>query len=204
MMQADISGDLDQVGLGFSAPVADAQRVFRLVLDALVHPGRIVTVPPDILPSNDSCLSDAAAAVALTLLDLETAIWLDAGLGHAAAFLRFHTGSPVVQQPKASHFAFVGDWRSLPPLSIFALGEEDYPDRSTTLVLEVPRLEDHGPLTLRGPGIWDSAHIDTGLNAAFWRARGTLASMFPLGLDLLFTCGRRLAALPRTTRVEGF
>jgi alpha-D-ribose 1-methylphosphonate 5-triphosphate synthase subunit PhnH len=29
------------------------------------------------------------------------------------------------------------------------------------------------------------------------------ARAFPLGLDFLFTCGDRLAALPRSTRVEG-
>lgn len=195
--------NLAQVGSGFADPSAESQTVFRLVLDATSHPGRIVTLPPELLVGNDSGLCDAAAAYALMVLDFETPVWLDTAVARAAAFLRFHCGAPMVNDPAASRFAFAGDPATLPSLDRFDLGDEDYPDRSTTLILEVPEIAAQGGLTLRGPGIRDRAQIAIGgLDADFWRARAELASLFPLGLDLVFVCGRQLIAVPRTTVAE--
>jgi alpha-D-ribose 1-methylphosphonate 5-triphosphate synthase subunit PhnH len=192
--------DLAQVGPGFVDPATEAQLVFRLVLDATSRPGRVVELPPDILARNDSGLCDAAAAYALTVLDFETPVWLDATVARAASFLRFHCGAPVVDDPAASRFAFAA---ALPSLDRFDLGDEDYPDRSTTLILEVPEIAAQGALTLRGPGIRDRAQVTIGgVNTDFWRARAELAALFPLGLDFIFVCGRRLVAMPRTTLVE--
>jgi alpha-D-ribose 1-methylphosphonate 5-triphosphate synthase subunit PhnH len=195
--------DISQVGPGFADPAADSQVVFRLVLDANSRPGKIVMLPPGILPANESGLCDAAAAYALMVLDFETPVWLDAKVARAAAFLRFHCGSPVVDDPAASRFAFAADTGTLPALDRFDLGDEDYPDRSTTLVLEVPEIAAQGGLTLRGPGIRDRAQVTIGgVDARFWRAREELAPVFPLGLDLIFVSGRHLVAVPRTTLVE--
>lgn len=197
--------DLGEIGPGFAEPVADAQSVFRLVLDAMAHPGRIVDLPSPILPGNESGLPDAAAAVALTLLDFETPAWLDRGFAGTADYLRFHCGAPIVSDPKASRFGFAGELAALPALQDFDLGSIDFPDRSTTLVLAVPALEARAGLTLRGPGIKDRSGLKVGgLTAAFWKQRAELAALFPLGIDLVLACGRRLAAIPRTTNVEGF
>jgi alpha-D-ribose 1-methylphosphonate 5-triphosphate synthase subunit PhnH len=196
--------DLGDIGPGFAEPLDDAQSVFRLVLDAMSRPGRIVELPSGVLPGNESGLPDAAAAIALTLLDFETPVWLDRSFAKAADYVRFHCGAPIVSDPKASRFAFAGDLASLPALQEFDLGHIDYPDRSTTLVLAVPALGSGAALTLRGPGIKDRTELQVGgLSAAFWTQRQELAALFPLGIDLVFACGRRLVALPRTTIVEG-
>jgi alpha-D-ribose 1-methylphosphonate 5-triphosphate synthase subunit PhnH len=42
-----------------------------------------------------------------------------------------------------------------------------------------------------------------GLPLEFWDAARANAARFPRGVDLLLCAGDRLAALPRTTRVEG-
>ncbi len=203
-MELQTGLDLAATASGFAEPVADSQKVFRLLLDAMAHPGRILALPQGILPVSETGLSDTAAATALALLDFETPVWLDGRSRPAAEFLRFHCGAPVVTDPKASRFAFAADPTGLPPLDAFDLGSEDYPDRSTTLVLDVAALNQGGALTLRGPGIATTAHLGVSLDAGFWRARAELAELFPLGLDLVLTCGRRLMALPRTTIVEGF
>ena len=72
------------------------------------------------------------------------------------------------------------------------------PDRSATLVVEVECLEATGA-TLTGPGIRDSAYLSLPETAAFQ----TNSALFPLGLDFFFTCGDRIAGLPRTTEVTG-
>ena len=195
--------DLSDVGAGFRDPVADAQRCFRLILDATAHPGRIVELPPDLLAANESGLPDAAAALALTLLDFETPVWLDAALVRATAYLRFHCGMTIVDDPKESRFAFAGDPAALPPLGAFDLGSTEFPDRSTTLVVGVPELAADSGAILRGPGLKGTARLRLdGITPEFWRARAELAPLFPLGIDLVFACGRRLTAVPRTTIVD--
>lgn len=194
--------DLGDVGTAFADPVSDAQHCFRLILDAVAHPGRILELPTD-LRVVDSGLPDAAAALALTLLDFETPVWLDAPCRRAASYLRFHCGAPIVLEPAAARFAFAADLTAVPPLGSFDLGDIGFPDRSTTLVLVVPDLAAGSGITLHGPGLKDSARLRIGgVGAEFWRARAELAPLFPLGIDLVFVCGRRLAVLPRTTIVE--
>ena len=195
--------DLSDVGAGFRDPVADAQRCFRLILEATAHPGRIVELPADLLASHESGMQDAAAALALTLLDFETPVWLDAACRRATAYLRFHCGVAVVADPKESRFAFAGDPAALPPLASFDLGNTEFPDRSTTLVVAVPALSPDSGVILRGPGLKGTARLaPDGIAPQFWRARAELAPLFPLGIDLVFVCGRRLTAVPRTTIVD--
>jgi alpha-D-ribose 1-methylphosphonate 5-triphosphate synthase subunit PhnH len=202
-LAADPLMDFASVGPGFVEPVGGAQRTFRCVLDAMAHPGRIACLPPDLLVANEAGLSSVAAAIALTLIDFETPVWLDHALARAASFLRFHCHAPIATTPERCRFAFAADIAGLPPPDAFDLGTEDYPDRSTTLILEVPAL-DQGPiLRLRGPGIRDETILQIqGLSKRFWDARAALASRFPLGLDLILTAGDRLACLPRTTIAE--
>ena len=92
----------ENVSAGFRDRVADAQTVFRCILDATAHPGRIVEIPADLLAPNDAGLSHAAAAFALTLLDFETPVWLDSDISTAGDFLRFHCGAPLVAAPNES------------------------------------------------------------------------------------------------------
>ena len=109
-------------------------------------------------------------------------------------WITFQTGAPFV--PPAQAMFAVGAWEEL-PLCEFAIGTAEYPDRSATVVVEMPDLTSLGA-TLSGPGIKDTASLSLPDTAAFQRN----AALFPLGLDFIFTCANRLAALPRTTRVR--
>ena len=124
---------------GFADPVDDAQAIFRLVLDAFAHPGRIVTIarPLDLPPGP---LGRAAIGTALALFDFETPIWLDDAAGAAGPHLKFHCNCPSAQTRDRASFALIGDPSRLPALDSFALGSDAYPDRSTTLIIEVAAL----------------------------------------------------------------
>ena len=146
-----------------------------------------------------------SAAVLLTLADADTNVWLDAAAGtpELAAHLAFHCGCPRVLQPEEARFAVIADPAAMPPLSAFDQGTASYPDRSATLIIEVAALEGGVPWTLAGPGIKDrTIFAPQGLPEAFpgWLADNR--ARFPMGVDLLFTCAGRLAALARTTRLE--
>ncbi|MFG1923060.1 phosphonate C-P lyase system protein PhnH [Cryptosporangium sp. NPDC048952] len=83
-------------------------------------------------------LSAAAAAVAQTLCDEDTPVWLDralAGSGAVAAWFAFHTGAPVVADHAEAAFVFATRFENLPPLAELAVGTAEEPHRSATVVL---------------------------------------------------------------------
>ncbi|SEO58247.1 alpha-D-ribose 1-methylphosphonate 5-triphosphate synthase subunit PhnH [Salinihabitans flavidus] len=179
---------------GFDDAPVDAAHAFRAAMSVMACPGRIeqiagATPPPP--------LSVAAGTLILTLCDPETPLHL--AKGHDTPEIRdwitFHTGAPFVARSKAM-FA-LGDWAALLPLADYPIGTPEYPDRSTTLIVEVEALSARGA-TLRGPGIEDTATLSLPEVAALQAN----AAQFPLGLDFFFTAGAQIAALPRTTTLE--
>ena len=189
---------------GFSNPVLDSQADFRRIMTAMSEPGTIVTLP--CLPGAALPLGPAATALALTLCDYEAPVWLDPFLSRAsgiAEFVRFHTGARLVEAPADAAFAFVGRASDLPSLSAFAIGSLDYPERSTTVVIEVDRLSNGAGWRLTGPGIAADVRLEAGpLPATFSEELAANRALFPCGVDVVLCCGTRLAALPRSTRLE--
>jgi len=187
---------------GFIDPVDDANDVFRQVLDALAHPGRIIEIAqPTWVPRGN--LGRAAIGVAMALADFETPVWLDEAASPAASHLRFHCNCPIVSKPDQATFLFAAEPGLIPALESLPLGSDPYPDQGATLVIEVASLAADGALTLRGPGIDGHAHLGVaGLPDGFWEMRAALAPLFPRGIDLLLTHGDHLVAIPRTTIVR--
>jgi alpha-D-ribose 1-methylphosphonate 5-triphosphate synthase subunit PhnH len=186
---------------GLDDPVRGSQSAFRAVLDAMAHPGRIVALPGLLGSAPPAPLGAASAALALTLCDIDTPVWLDDAASRAAGFLAFHCGAPLAGNPADARFAIVADAAALPPLDGFSLGSDEYPERSATLLIEVAALAEKPGVMLRGPGIRGTARLDVaGLPTRFWEERKALAELFPRGIDIVFTCGARLAALPRSTQ----
>lgn len=179
---------------GFADPAVEAALAFRAVLQAMARPGRIARVAGAAPPA--PC-SPAAGAVLLTLVDADTPLHLAGAhdCGPLRDWVRFHTGAPLV--PRAAAAFALGDWAALAPLRGYPVGTPDYPDRSATLIVELPALTAAGA-RLAGPGIRQAARLPLPDPAAF----AANAARFPLGLDVILTAGDRLAALPRSTRVE--
>lgn len=180
---------------GFADAPVDAARAFRAAMRAMARPGMIETLDMARPPAPATA---AAGALLLTLVDHETGIHL-AGAHDCPAlrdWLAFHTGAPVVASG-AARFA-LGTWDALMPLSQYAIGTPEYPDRSATLIVEMASLSARGT-GLTGPGIRDRAE----LSLPDPEAMRQNAARFPLGLDFFLTCGGRVAALPRSTRPEG-
>lgn len=183
----------------FTHPVADAQHAFRRILKAMSEPGTVVCLPA--LPAW-APLSNAATAVLTTLVDRETPLWLDSTLKQEALLqnLRFHTGAIVTHHTDAPFALLAQD--SVQPLAAFFVGDNLSPEKSTTVIVELPALQGGAPLRLRGPGIETHRDIAPVLPPAIQAWLPTRASVFPQGIDLMFTCGSELLALPRTTLVE--
>ena len=179
---------------GFENAPVDSAIAFRACLEAMARPGTLHHLDGGAAPAPCSA---AAATALLTLCDAETPVFL--APSHDSPDMRhwlaFHIGASLVC-PEEAMFA-LGTWDSLQPLSRFATGTPEYPDRSATLIIEMPSLSTTGA-RLSGPGIETHAHLSLPSVAEFQQN----ARMFPLGWDALFTCGHQLAALPRSTKIE--
>lgn len=190
-------------GIGFDDYTIDSQAVFRGLLEAMSRPGKIAAVAPT--PEAPAPLDVATASVALCLFDHDTQVWLGdgiAGLG-VYEYLRFHCGCPLIKSALSADFAVALASAGVPGLSQFNPGTDEFPDRSTTLVIQVPDLEDGAPIRLTGPGIETSDILRVaGIPDYFWAERRHQQEIFPRGIDLIFTCGDRLVALPRSTEIE--
>ncbi|MCW2892514.1 MAG: phosphonate lyase system protein PhnH, partial [Actinomycetia bacterium] len=181
----------------------DAQRAFRAVLDAIAHPTRSYPLTGPAEPP--AALGRGLAAVALTLLDEDCAVWLGGALARDAeigAWLGFHTGARRVDTAAAAGFVIAGP-DVLPPLASLALGTDEAPHLSATVVLDVRGCAGPARFTARGPGIDGAATL-----TAPWAPDGFAdawhrnTDVFPRGVDLLLVDEDTLTAVPRTTRLK--
>lgn len=186
---------------GLPDPVFDSQRVFRAVLEALARPGQVVRIPTALRAP--ASLDSAVAALLLTLADFETPVWLQDPRDAVCGYVRFHCGAPVVARPQDARFAVITDPLSAPDLCAFHAGEPEYPDRSTTLVVQVPDFQCGSGVKLTGPGVREAVQVSVaGLPSDFWRQWERNHARFPCGVDVVFVCGGSVMGLPRTTRAE--
>lgn len=193
---------LGGLALGLTDPSHDAQQLFRAILDATSHPGRIVSLP--VAPVGPGSLSCAATAYLLALADRDTALWLAAEFDQPEVrdFLRFHAGTSLVVERGDAAFGVLAAGTPH-PFDGFNPGTDAYPDRSATLVIEVPDLRGGPTRGWRGPGIEGRATVAiAGLPEAFWQGCAANHALFPCGVDLVFTAGTELCALPRSILVE--
>lgn len=196
---------LAELPAGFVDKVISAQSTFHAVMDAMARPGSVRRVAA--VTGAPKPMMHGTAALALTLFDHDTPLWLDPAMAatmDAERWLKFHTSAPIVQEASISAFALVADPAALPALDGFAFGTPEYPDRSTTLILQVGSLTDGPALELRGPGIDGTATLRAAIKPSDLFERLSInATLFPRGIDVVLVAGDAIAAVPRTTRLVG-
>lgn len=193
------------LGRAFDDPVLDAQRCFRAILQAMSEPGALHTFSETV--EQPAGLNVASTQALLTLADAETPVWLAPSVTDAAAYVRFHCNATIVDDPAAASFAVIDARSDDPLLSAFNAGDERYPDRSATLIVQCEALSGGMAPVLSGPGIKEGMQREApifaprGLRASFWPEAAANHDRYPLGLDFIFTAGDRIACLPRSTRI---
>jgi len=188
---------------GFADKVLSAQSTFRSVMDAMARPGSVQRIVP--MAGTAGPMMRGTAAIALTLFDHDTPLWLDAQMSESSdvlKWLKFHTGAPVVQDSSVAAFALISDGGALPPFERFAVGTNEYPDRSTTVIIQVESLESGRSFELRGPGIDGVTTLQASFKPfdLFEQLRFNEA-LFPRGIDVVLVADDAVVAIPRTTRV---
>ena len=203
--------ELSEMGTGFNDISLGSQSVFRAALEALSYPGRPVELEVTFEAPKASHAS--ASGLLLALLEPGSLLWLSPSLVHtdAATWIVFHTDCKITPHQHEADFAWIKHWDELPALEGFALGTDEYPDHSTTCVLD---LADPNTTTiatpsimLTGPGIVNTSTIEL-LAATPAQAEGFAEqwaknyASFPRGVDLFFATSTGLIGLPRTTRIQ--
>ncbi|WP_239113499.1 phosphonate C-P lyase system protein PhnH [Shimia biformata] len=184
----------DPVEGGFDNIPTQSAHAFRAAMTAMARPGTAHVLSGATAPAPTS---PAAATLLMTLLDPETPLFLAPGhdTGALRDWIAFHIGAPLVG-PERAVFA-LGAWDALTPITRFAAGTPEYPDRAATLIVD-DAASGWDAAILTGPGILNEAVAD--LPDIDILARN--AALFPLGLDFFFTRGDRVQALPRSIKVR--
>ena len=190
---------------GFADKVLAAQSTFRSVMEAMARPGSVQWITASV--GTPAPIMHGAAAIALTLFDHDTPIWLDDQMAAAASvarWLKFHTAAPVIADSSICQFALIGDGSVLPGLDRFCFGSNEYPDRSTTLILQVESLTEGPGYVLRGPGIDGTAALRATISPEnLFERLAVNATLFPRGIDVVLVHDDAIVAIPRSTRLIG-
>ena len=188
---------------GFADKVLSAQSTFRSVMDAMARPGSVQRIIAT--AGGPSPVMRGTAAIALTLFDHDTPVWLDQAMSETpdvTKWLKFHTSAPVIADSSICSFALIGDPRTLPALDHFGFGSNEYPDRSTTLILQVESLTQGSAFELRGPGIDGTAAVRAAIQPPDLFERLAInAALFPRGIDVVLVHDDTIVAISRTTRL---
>jgi alpha-D-ribose 1-methylphosphonate 5-triphosphate synthase subunit PhnH len=188
---------------GFADKVRSAQSTFRSVMDAMARPGGVARIVAG--SGTPAPMMRGTAAIALTLFDHDTPLWLDSPMretSEVTKWLKFHTGAPVIADSSICSFALIGDVAALPDLDRFSLGSNEYPDRSTTLILQVESLTQGAAFELSGPGIDGPAVLQAAIQPSDLFERLAInAALFPRGIDVVLVSDDCVVAIPRTTRL---
>jgi alpha-D-ribose 1-methylphosphonate 5-triphosphate synthase subunit PhnH len=188
---------------GFAEQAEDSARAFRIMLDAMAHPGRILRIAPEL--EAPVPLLAPAAAICLTLADYDTPLWLDEILRSSPVldYLRFHTGAHIETDMAKASFLLCTEASAAPALAAANSGTAEYPDASATLIVQLPAFARGEKLDLTGPGIDGERRFTTcGLDREFWDLMAANHRLFPLGCDLFFATSTEIAALPRSTFIK--
>jgi alpha-D-ribose 1-methylphosphonate 5-triphosphate synthase subunit PhnH len=199
------SGAPIKPGPGFNDYPMDSQAVFRLALEAMSKPAQAIPFDFGALFKTAPPLPRAVAALALTLADHLTPVWLSPSFAATENFMVFHTSAPIVRDPEKAALVLAASQSELPPLSLLSQGDPRYPDRSATIVL-AGVLDDPSPglsLLASGPGLAEEIIFEGhGLTEAFVDQWALNRASYPLGLDVILAGNASLAGLPRSLALK--
>jgi len=185
---------------GFDDSALGSPQTFRAIFAAMEHPGQLVTIREN--PQAPDVLNSASAAICLTLLDDETPVWTDVDRkSPAISWLQFGCGSAVVTESCMAYFAIITKPATMPALDCFRVGPSEYPVKATTVVVQVDDILPAAVNKYSNIFLDNTVQLDLkGVPAKFWNQWQQLSGLYPVGIDIFFTCDDVLIALSKIKR----
>jgi alpha-D-ribose 1-methylphosphonate 5-triphosphate synthase subunit PhnH len=209
-----------------------SQRTFRVLLEALAHPGRIVTLPTEARPTEarptEALLVESSAAdrppalvVPLALADREEHVAVVGGAAERWSQDLVTATSCGLADPAYADQVVVLDGADAELVGSLRVGTPLAPEQGCRLVLSAtalgarlrrdPRLDDPGTsihpvttLTLRGPGVETSATVEVGgIDPGVFAALAAANAAFPAGIDtFVVSAAGQVIGLPRSCTID--
>ncbi|MDX1737749.1 MAG: phosphonate C-P lyase system protein PhnH [Alphaproteobacteria bacterium] len=198
---------------GLNNPVHDTAQTFRQLMTVIAEPGKIERL--NMACDHPTALSKATSLILLTLLDMDTQLYLAPkyNLPEIRDFFTVQTGTKLVSKIEQAHFVLIDQNTDIDVYRELSIGNPEYPDQSATLIIQseqtdalLTEVDTNKPPSIAiasGPGIQSSREIllpDLPNDFLIWRDQKN--SNFPCGFDMIFTQQSDIFALPRTTKVE--
>jgi alpha-D-ribose 1-methylphosphonate 5-triphosphate synthase subunit PhnH len=186
--------------------VFDAQEQFRIVLDAMAHPGIIYQLN-DFDFEAPPYLSNAAAVIAFALLNTDVSFHA-IGDSLIIDYLVLNTGA-VEETFEKADFVFINGNINAEVLYKFKNGTLSYPEDSATVLVDVEKiskfyLEGSSEIIFRGAGVeFENKVFLQGLKNEILATVKEINFEFPLGIDLIF-CDKnnQIVGLPRSNNFD--
>lgn len=186
----------------------ESQRTFRVLVDALSHPGRPFRLPETVVGR-----APTALVPLLAVADIEVTVAVVPDVDGWADVLTVTTGAPVSETIEAEWVAFL---RPPTPQQLHALdpGSAYAPERGTRIIVTVESLDvvdqarDVEPacvaVRLGGPGVPGTRILAVGgVDADVFASLGAINADFPAGIDTwLATVDGTIVGLPRSTVID--
>jgi alpha-D-ribose 1-methylphosphonate 5-triphosphate synthase subunit PhnH len=188
----------------FNNTTDESQCVFRSVLKAMSEPGRLVDIKQISSMSEDEALFPPVWAIAQTLFDHDTEIFVSQNLAtdSVLASLKFYTGAKVTATQSQANFALLNltDWLDS---NDFSVGTWEHPQHSCTLIIQVPSLAIGPQLGLSGPGIKQKTCLSIpNFQQSHINLLITNHNLYPCGVDFIFCTPTQIVCIPRSTHIE--
>lgn len=188
--------------------VHDTQEIFRTVLHCMSRPGKIENIEEIGKPvgRHEDC-SHSIFVLAMTLLDAEVGFHV---VGEQAGVIEAHlssfTFSKTVSIQEADFIFIMEDASKQAIHEVFKSakkGSLTNPEQAATILIETESLSYGHSLTLEGPGIKHSEHVEIDAHELWVAERAEANQEFPLGVDLILIDRlSNLMCLPRTTIIH--
>jgi len=188
--------------------VSDAQIHFRIILNAMAHPGTIYSFQQiELTPPNNTNIASVCIGFALMNADVSFAVHKE-NEGELTQYLALNTGASIATLEQTDFLFTTGNTN---PTCITSLktGSLSYPENSATIIIDVLKLastptENNLAIELSGPGIENSTTLYvTGLSSTLLAAIQEQNTEFPLGLDIMLTDNHnQLACIPRSSTIS--
>jgi alpha-D-ribose 1-methylphosphonate 5-triphosphate synthase subunit PhnH len=190
----------------FFEEVFDAQEQFRIVLDAMAHPGIIYNLK-DFDFEAPLYLSNASAVIAFALLNADASFHAT-GDSNINQYLAINTGA-VHETIENSDFVFINGSENAEVLFKLKHGNLSYPEDAATVLIDVENMsnsyfENSIEIIFRGPGVeFENRVFVRGLNIEILQTVKEINFEFPLGIDLIF-CNKnnQIVGLPRSNNFD--
>ncbi len=179
-------------------PVVPTQGVYRQLLQAMSHPGRLHVLPT-------GAWASSLLAVCETLLDHEVSFSVAPGGDPAWETDIFALTKARIAPPDMADYLVIKGPDSGGVIEEAKIGDPAFPDRGATLLYVLDgSLPDGDAPVLSGPGLAQPAPPEVNaLSNAEWRRLRTINEEYPLGVDAICLLGDdQVLCLPRSTRIE--